>query len=54
MLFDRYGYEGILRHVYGKSRNHWKVHVDVSKWSDYLCNAELMHSQDTALRTLLG
>lgn len=37
----RYGYEGILRHVYSKSRNHWKVHVDVSKWSDYLCTTEL-------------
>jgi hypothetical protein len=49
----RYGYEGILNHVYGKSRQHWKVHVDVRKWSEYLCTTELRHSQHSSLITYL-
>ena len=46
-LLLRYGYEGILNHVYSKSRQHWKVHVDVSKWSEYLCTTELRQKQQT-------
>merc|ERR1719500_614398 len=41
VLPARYGYEGILNNIYQKSRNCWKVHVNPSKFSEYLCTSEL-------------
>jgi len=41
VLPARYGYEGILNNIYQKSRNCWRVHVNPSKFSEYLCSSEL-------------
>ena len=39
MCSRRYGYEGILQHVFRKSLNKWQVHV--SPATENLCLAEL-------------
>jgi len=41
VLPAKYGYEGILNNIYQKSRNCWRVHVNPSKFSEYLCSSEL-------------
>jgi len=41
VLPAKYGYEGILNNIYQKSRNCWRVHVNPSKFSEYLCSTEL-------------
>ena len=46
-LPPRYGYENILQHVYKKSLNKWRVHVNLPNFSEHLCSSSLAGCTDS-------